>query len=197
MSAPASHRPPLDAGNAWTRPVSKNAHPAIEDPDALKRLGDVDREILSSVSGATLAARVGVAESTGREWIRLRRIPKAFRRAARALILGDLGVIDERFRGWRVVDGHLRAPEGGEYVFSVADLLFVPFARRMIGRLESDLRRAREETRRAVELAQRAHAEPPAVLQVPAQGDWVSGEWRPAPLAPEETRACLAVRATA
>jgi len=184
VSATRSHPPTLapDVPDIWTRTVSKTVPAISPAPVELRTLGGLDSEVLS-LSVGTLVDKVGVAASTAREWRRLKRIPAMWRRAVRALVLGDVGAIDARFEGWRIEDGKLHAPDRGEFGFTPADLHFLPFARRMIAKLEGDLRRAREQMRTALEAQQRAHDAKLNELQVPTQADWLTGEYRAAPVA--------------
>jgi hypothetical protein len=133
----------LDAMEAvWQRPPPPRPT-ASTDHAAARRLDSIDAEILGGQDTATLAGRVGIAVQTAREWRRLGRVPAMWLRAARALVLGDLGVIDDAWRGWRIRAGTLASPDGGDYHFSVADVMSLPHTRLRLAEAERELDRQR------------------------------------------------------
>ena len=120
-----SHNENDDAAPGWRRP--EKLRPTIAH-DAHRRWGSTDSDALA-LDPSTLAQRLGIALQTAREWRRLRRVPPMWLRAVRALVLGELGVIDEAWNGWRLDRGLLRSPDGGDYVFKPADVTSLPLTR--------------------------------------------------------------------
>jgi hypothetical protein len=131
-------------------------------PVARRVIGSIDSEVLS-LSAETLAERLGIAIQTAREWRRLGRIPAPMLRSARALVQGDLGVIDDAWRGWTISSGVLRSPDGGDYVFRTADVMSLPYTRRRLAEAQSQL-----------EAARRPPTPPEPLTQ---QSDWISQKW--------------------
>jgi hypothetical protein len=54
---------------------------------------------------------LGVSLATAQRWKRTRKLPRMARRAIRALLDGDLGAIDPKWKGWSVRNGMLCGPD--------------------------------------------------------------------------------------
>lgn len=103
---------------------------------------------LYGLSAAMLATITGAHEDTARRWKRASRVPKWLLRLVALVAHGELGEIDEHWRGWRVVRGQIVSPEG--WTATPGDIRALPLMRQQIAVYQADRR-------------------------LPAQADWVSG----------------------
>jgi hypothetical protein len=128
----------------------------------LRRLGSIDSEVLC-LSTDQLAERVGIAVPTAREWRRLGRVPVMWLRAVRALVLGDLGAIDDAWRGWSIRSGALRSPDHGDYVFRTADVMSLPYTRQRLAEAQNELDLLRKP--------------PPPPGPLTLESNWITSDW--------------------
>jgi transcriptional regulator with XRE-family HTH domain len=89
-----------------------------------------DAELLYGKSAEQLASVLGVSLATAQRWKRNRKLPRMARRAIRALMEGDLGIIDPAWRGWSVRNGLLCGPD--TYTFRPGEVLAIPFVREQL-----------------------------------------------------------------
>lgn len=92
-----------------------------------------------------LASWLGVHITTARRWVRERNAPPA----VVMLLSRDLGVFDEKWEGWRIVEGTLRSPEG--ITLTPPEALAHPFMLLQIGTLQADNRKLRKELDAGIE----------------------------------------------
>ena len=96
-------------------------------------------------SASYLAEWLGVHISTARRYVREQNAPQPIV----MLVSRDLGIWDADWRGWTIVEGKLRSPEG--ITMTAAEALSHPFMLLQIGTLQADNRKLRKELDAGIE----------------------------------------------
>jgi hypothetical protein len=89
---------------------------------------------LYGISALLIAGLVGVHPDTARRWKRAGRVPAAVRELLRLRLDGDLGLVDPRWSGFRLVRGELFTPEGDRV--GPGDIRAIPFRRQQLAELQ-------------------------------------------------------------
>lgn len=106
---------------------------------------------LHGVPVGALVAITGAHVTTARRWKRAPRVPAWLARLVRVLIEGELGDVSESWRGWRLVRGELISPEG--WTATPGEVRALPLMRQQIALYQVEQR-------------------------LPAQADWITGDYR-------------------
>ena len=109
--------------------------------------------VLYGISAKEIADWCGVTTRTARRWKRGEDPPQAAIEVIELRSTGNLGVVDQDWRGWKIREGKLISPDGIE--FTSGDVLSLTFLRQLIAHYQSEQR-------------------------VPRQSDWISERWEPA-----------------
>jgi Phage protein len=86
------------------------------------------------LSARLMAELAGVHIDTARRWKRKRRIPPAYIAIVQLKLDGDLGVLAQDWRGWRVLRGELVTPEG--WSVRPGEIRSIPYRAQQLSALE-------------------------------------------------------------
>ena len=99
-------------------------------------------EALESVTPEVIAEICGVHVTTARRWKRYGDPPLSAVKIVRLYSTGELGDIDFKWAGWRLVEGQLVAPHGEK--FGTGDVMSLRFLRQLIASYQTDQRYERQ-----------------------------------------------------
>jgi len=89
---------------------------------------------LYGISAGLLAGVTGRHIDTARRWKRAGKVPHAHADLVRLRLVGELGVVDDGWRGFRLVRGKLWTPEGAP--ITPGDIRAIPFRRAQLDELQ-------------------------------------------------------------
>ena len=89
---------------------------------------------LYGISAELIARLIGCHIDTARRWKRLGKMPVAVGRYLAVRLDGELGFVDTAWRGFRLVRGELRTPEGD--TIRPGDVRAIPYRRQQLAELQ-------------------------------------------------------------